>query len=128
LSARGAAALLRLCIQKLVIHLGEDGEKLNLDIGRLVEKKIVTKAIQEALDVVRVVGNHSVHPGKITTGDTKATAIRLFSLVNVIVEATISTSKHIADIYEKIVPEGTRLAIAKRDELKTIEPPKTKET
>jgi hypothetical protein len=114
-SARGAAALLRLCIQKIVMALGEKGENLNNDIGLLVEKRKITAEIQKALDVVRVVGNNAVHPGVIDFKDNKTIAIQLFSLVNVIVESTIAAPKHIKNIYESVVPETARTAIEKRD-------------
>ena len=93
-SARGAAALLRLCIQKIVVHLGEKGgNDLNREIGNLVEKGRISAAIQQALDVVRVVGNNAVHPGVIDFNDNKAVAIQLFGLVNVIVEFDYSDAQ-----------------------------------
>jgi hypothetical protein len=114
-SARGAAALLRLCVQKIVVVLGGKGENLNDDIGKLVEQRLVPGSIQQALDVVRVVGNNAVHPGVIDFKDNKAIAGKLFGLVNVIVETTIAGPKHVKNIYESIVPEGVRKAIEKRD-------------
>jgi hypothetical protein len=121
ISARGAAALLRLGIQKLVKYLGEKGDNLNEDIGKLVQQKKITPGIQQALDVVRVVGNHAVHPGTIDFNDNKTVASNLFELVNVIVESTIATPKHIQDIYRNIVPEEARKAIEKRDAPKLVE-------
>ena len=113
-SARGAAALLRLCIQKIVVHLGEKGKDLNHDIGKLVEKGRINEAIQKALDVVRVVGNNAVHPGVIDFNDNKAIATKLFRLVNVIVESTIAAPKHIEEMYETVMPETALVAIEKR--------------
>jgi Domain of unknown function (DUF4145) len=115
ISARGAAALLRLCIQKVAISLGGKGDNLNTDIGKLIEDRIITQQIQQALDVVRVVGNNAVHPGTIDFQDNKNIAMQLFSLVNVIVETSIAAPKHIKTIYESVVPEGARAAIEKRD-------------
>ena len=76
-SSRGAAALLRLAIQKLVIALGESGDDLNKSIGNLVKKGLRTD-IQKALDVVRVVGNNAVHPGQIVIEDNPEVALSLF--------------------------------------------------
>jgi hypothetical protein len=112
-SPRGAAAILRLAIQKLMRDLGEKGKNLNDDIASLV-KKGLEPSIQRALDVVRVIGNNAVHPGEIDLKDDRATAITLLNLVNLVVERRISTQKHIDQMFENL-PPGAREAIADRD-------------
>lgn len=114
ISPRGAAALLRLAIQKLCIHLGEKGKNINDDIASLV-KKGLPKTMQQALDSVRVVGNNAVHPGKIDLNDKVEIAHALFGFVNVICEVLISQPKKIQEFYEKNVPEGAKNGIEKRD-------------
>ena len=113
-SLRGAAALLRLCIQKLMAHLDLKGKNINDDIATLVARGLDGR-MQKALDVVRVVGNDAVHPGQIDLRDDKATAVELFKLVNLIVEAMIATPKHIDAMYAAL-PERALKAIEKRDE------------
>lgn len=116
ISSRGAAALLRLAIQRLMPHVGERGENLNDDIGELVKKGLDAR-IQQALDVVRVVGNNAVHPGQIDLKDDARTVATLFRLTNLIVDTLISQPKHIEAAFAGL-PEGARKAIAKRDEIK----------
>jgi len=119
LSPRGAAALLRLCLQKLMPHIGGTGDNINEDIKVLVKGGLDVR-VQKALDVLRVIGNHAVHPGKIDLKDDKATALRLFEILNVIIVATISTHKKIDALYEKL-PASVLEAIEDRDGPKQME-------
>jgi len=113
-SPRGAAALLRLAIQKTCRQLGEPGENINTDIAALVKKGLPIP-IQQALDIVRVVGNNAVHPGQIDLRDDPSTANRLFELVNLIAEVMLSQPKQVQALYDSIVPENLRKAIDERD-------------
>ena len=113
LSPRGAAALARLCIQKLTTELGEKGENLNDDIGELVKKGLEVE-VQQALDVVRVVGNNAVHPGTIDLKDDKDTALTLLCLVNMIVERCIAGPKKLLSLFARL-PPGALQQIEKRD-------------
>lgn len=112
-SPRGAAALLRLCIQKICIELGEKGENINKDISNLV-KKGLPKKIQKSLDIVRVTGNNAVHPGVIDLDDNPEVARALFGLINIITENQISEHKKIDEIFDAL-PESSRDAIENRD-------------
>jgi hypothetical protein len=118
LSPRGAAALLRLAVQKLCKHLGEGGRNLNLDIACLVEKGL-SPIVQKSLDAVRVIGNEAVHPGTLDLKDGRETASKLFRLVNVIAEQMITHPRHVSEIYEEL-PEAKRKEIEKRDTPKPL--------
>lgn len=112
-SPRGAAALLRLAIQKLCIQLGEKGKDLNTDISNLVKKGLPAK-VQQSLDALRVIGNEAIHPGELDLRDDVEIANSLFKLVNFIAEKMITEPKDIEAIYTKI-PESKKKQIEGRD-------------
>lgn len=113
LSPRGAAALLRLGIQKLCKELGQAGKNINTDIAALVALGLSSR-IQKALDALRVIGNEALHPGTIDLRDDRATAESLFRLMNLIVEKMISEEKHVDQVYN-LLPESKRAEIERRD-------------
>jgi hypothetical protein len=113
-SPRGAAALLRLCVQNLCIALGEDGKKIDDDIKALVRKGL-SPTIQKALDSLRVIGNNAVHPGQIALKDDPAIAAKLFKFLNLIAQTMISDPKEIDDTYNSL-PTTALDSIKKRDD------------
>ena len=113
-SPRGAAALLRLSIQKLCKNLGESGDNINNDIANLVKKGLPIK-LQKALDSVRVIGNNAVHPGIIDLKDDIELAHKLFSFVNIICDVMITQPKLIDEVYDSKIPDNLKEAINKRD-------------
>ena len=112
-SPRAAAALLRLAMQKLCVHLGGTGENLNKDIATLVKNGLPAK-VQQMLDTVRVIGNHSVHAGVIELKDSPQTAEALFRLVNRVAKEMITDPKELEAIYGSL-PKKDKEQISKRD-------------
>ena len=111
-SPRGSAALLRLAIQKLCEQLGQSGKDLNTDIAALV-KQGLPQLVKQSLDVVRVTGNNAVHPGHIDVND-KEIAVKLFPLVNIIVEYLIEMPEKVQALHGEL-PEKAIEQIDKRD-------------
>lgn len=112
-SPRAAAALLRLCVQKICNHLLGKPGKIDDQIGELVKRGLPQRA-QQALDSVRVIGNESVHPGTMDLNDTPEIAQALFRLVNLIIQDCISAPKEAEAVYA-LLPEGKRQGIERRD-------------
>ncbi|MBN3839194.1 DUF4145 domain-containing protein [Burkholderia sp. Ac-20349] len=112
-SPRAACALLRVAIERLCVALKADGDSINKQIGYLV-KQGLNPQIQQALDVVRVVGNNAVHPGMMDPDDVADVSNSMFTLVNLIVEDRITRPKTVAVMFAAL-PEGARKAIEKRD-------------
>ncbi|MGU3349973.1 DUF4145 domain-containing protein [Pseudomonas monsensis] len=105
-SPRAAAALLRLCVQKLCQELlGKKGE-IHKQIGELVEKGLPSRVLK-AFDTIRIFGNESVHPGLVDLNDTPEVALALFSLLNMAVRHCITEEKELEAI-RALTPEAKR--------------------
>ena len=113
-SPRGAAALLRLGLQKLCIHLGEEGKNINADIRSLVMKRKLSGVAIKVADTLRITGNNAVHPGQISDEDFDSLAGNMFGLLNTIVEETITNPKTWNNYYEQL-PENARNAAEAQD-------------
>jgi len=85
-------------------------------IGQLVADGL-PRRVQQALDSVRVIGNESVHPGKMDLNDTPEVGQVLFRLVNLIIQDCITAPKEAEEIYG-LLPEGKLKGIENRDKPK----------
>jgi hypothetical protein len=106
-SPRGAAALLRLGLQKLCKHLGQKGENINTDIRALAAQNTLPPLVVKVADTVRITGNNAVHPGEMSDEDFDYVASKMFELINFIVKKGISEPKELEALY-KLTPENPR--------------------
>ncbi len=113
-SPRGASALLRLCVQKLMPHLGQSGKYIDSDIKELVKSGELSPKIQKSLDILRVTGNESVHPGEMAMEEDIDTALKLFTVLNLIIQETITNPKEIDEMFNNL-PQSKREGIEQRD-------------
>lgn len=113
-SPKGSTALLRLALQKLLEQVGKSGKKINNDIKALVAEGMSPK-IQQALDLLRVIGNNAVHPGQINFDDNTEVAQKLFGILNFIAEELITKPKELEELYADLIPNETQDHIKQRD-------------
>ncbi len=113
-SPKGATALLRLALQKLLEQVGKSGKNINNDIKSLVAEGLSPK-IQQALDLLRVIGNNAVHPGQINLDDNTEIAQKLFGILNFIAEELITKPKELEALYADLIPAETQGHIKQRD-------------
>jgi hypothetical protein len=69
-----------------------------------------------------VIGNEAVHPGQLDMTDDVATALKLFTLLNLIADDRISEPKRIEELYTTL-PEGKRQSIEGRNQRALGSPP-----
>ena len=112
-SPRAAAAMLRLCLQKLMPILGENDGHLRTDIQSLVDKGLPQDILQ-ALDSLRIFGNESLHPGTIDLNEDPATALVLFKALNIIIDRMITDKKELRDLHN-LTPPSKRIIASKHD-------------
>lgn len=111
-SPRGAAALARLGLQKLLAHLGEPG-----DIEPAT-RKLMAKGLDERMgrlmDSIRIHGNLAVHPGEIDVSGARDSAVMVLRMLNRIVEKLIADPAAEKEFYEGL-PERKRKAAEEKD-------------
>ena len=116
-SPKGSTALLRLALQKLLKQVGKSGKNINNDIKDLVAEGLNPK-IQQALDLLRVIGNNAVHPGQINLDDNAEVAEKLFSILNFIADELITKPRELDSLYADLIPPDTQGHIEQRDKQK----------
>ena len=89
-SPRGAIALMRVCIQKLMPLLKQDGENLNDTMSSLVRKGLEVE-IQQAMEVLQVLGNDPGQPTSLDTQEDKEMALRFVDSLKAILERRMLT-------------------------------------
>ena len=102
--------------------MGKPGKNINSDIKSLVADGLSPK-IQQALDVLRVVGNNAVHPGQIDLADSNEFADKLFQILNFIAEEMLTKPRELNELYSTVVPDDTKQHIIERDGRPEIDAP-----
>ncbi|WP_103652639.1 DUF4145 domain-containing protein [Bacillus thuringiensis] len=117
LSLGSSAALARLTLENLLIHLGYEDGNLNAKIGNVIKNGDIGKRTEKALDVIRVYGNSGAHSGIIDLEEKPWVPSTLLKLINLVVDDLITAPKEIDDMFDAM-PKGVKDGIAKRNAVK----------
>ncbi|WP_216893454.1 DUF4145 domain-containing protein [Nocardia alni] len=120
ISPRAAAGLLRLALQNLIDTLEPGAGSVNDKIGRLVQRGLEPSAAK-AMDILRVVGNNAVHPGRLDVDGDAELVPALFEILNLVVHHVLTRPRQVEALFETL-PAGAREAIERRDEPKALPP------
>ena len=115
MSSSAAAAILRVALEKLTEVLGQTEGNLNTRIKNLKNQGLPKKVI-DSLDIIRITANEGgAHSGQIdlTGKDGLEIVLKLFWLVNFIVEKTISEPQQINEWHNDL-PEDKKQGIKNR--------------
>lgn len=109
LSPISAAALLRLGLQLLLKEIlqEESSERIYDDI-QILKSRSIDCSLIKALDIIRISGNESVHPGTLNLSESVDDAIYLFDLLNMICDQFFTQPRKMQEMYEKM-PESKRI-------------------
>ncbi|PEJ99319.1 DUF4145 domain-containing protein [Bacillus wiedmannii] len=117
LSLGSSAALSRLTLEKLLVHLEYKNGSLNDKIGQVIKDGEISKRTEKALDVIRVYGNSGAHSGIINLEEQPWVPSTLLKLINLVVDDLITAPKEIDDMYDAM-PKGVKNGIKNRDAVK----------
>ena len=82
---RGAAALMRVCIQKLVPLLEDNGEQLNQHVSSLVRKGLEVE-MQQAMEVLQVLRSDPSQLNPLESQADRETALRFLDSLKAVLE------------------------------------------
>ena len=69
--------------------------------------------VQQALDILRVIGNNAVHPDQLDMDDSPPGFASIFGVVNLIIDRMIIEPKKLKDLFSSL-PNSSLRAIQKR--------------
>jgi hypothetical protein len=111
-SPRGAAAFLRLAIERLCNELGNSEESPRPEVAPHFQEDLDAR-VQKVLDAMRIIESNATPPDPIGVADTPATAETLSGLVNMICEKMIIEPRHLQALYTKM-RDGAQSAFEQR--------------
>jgi hypothetical protein len=111
ISPSASAALLRLALEQLCVHLQLAGKDLRERLAGLV-KQGLRPELEQALERVRVMGKQAVQPGLLDVRDDEHTVLLLFTILNLLVEECISLPAHRKRLANLLIEQDRAIRIA----------------
>lgn len=102
-SPRAACALLRLCTEKLCLHLGANQHK---NLAEKIKEISTNPDVINLLEACRIAGNKAVHPALVDITENDVILVKnLAKFINLVITTTITTQRLAEDIKNRFTPK-----------------------